>query len=482
MLRISVVDSSAESRNSLLQQIDRYVNSDVQDIALMPRVSLKPLTFEELKFHGNPDICVLGDEFIERDFAVISKIKKIIPHSVLIVKLKIGSDTLSRVEMLASLGVDDTFTDQTTAIDFLKKIILLARKRSAEKRGILVLIEGAKGGVGVTSVTAGLGEELALKGKRVALIDLDFETQDLSRFMQTRPFVNENLQLILSGMRPVTEELVKQCLIPVWQDEDGLFVMPPSPECEDLYSPRTTFSRSLLSILEVLDENLDVILVDMGSCTGSIRQTLYRAADKVVYLINNDPASLYASAAKLNKMRGMLSPTAQILVVENGSTKNGLSRELLEREFGLAVRLESNEWCLSRIPFSRSGLRWPGSGDTIASLGTDSTAVSLRAILKNLKLVEETSYAHSKTSIKYSSLRSFFVRVLKSQGKVISEAIPKPKPIELPTNSQTVESVNLESVERKLIPFKNAQRESQKQVEPVNQEIEEEFFVRAKVG
>ena len=65
----------------------------------------------------------------------------------------------------------------------------------------LILVDAGKGGLCVTSVVAGLGDALAAHGKRVLTIDLDMETQDLSRFLQTRPFVNENLQLLLEEQR-----------------------------------------------------------------------------------------------------------------------------------------------------------------------------------------------------------------------------------------------------------------------------------------
>src|SRR5262249_47302108 len=106
-----------------------------------------------------------------------------------------------------------------------------------------------------------------------------------------------------------------------------------------------------------------------------------------VYLINNDPASLYASASRLNRLRGMVGPSAELLVVENGSVRFGVTRAVLEREFGFAARIEEHEWFEGRIPFAKSALRWPGSGDTMYSAGGRVVVDAINDVLVALKVI-----------------------------------------------------------------------------------------------
>ncbi len=487
MLRIVVVDTTAENRNGLTQQIDSYVYADISEIGFIPRVSLKPLTLEELKFNETPDLCILGYQLFERDASVISKIKKLLPQTILFMKLNRGADTLSKIEMLAGLGIDEVFTDATPAYEFLKKLILLSRKREEKRGGTLLLVDGAKGGVGVSSVAAGLAETVWNSGKKVALLDFDFETQDLSRFLQVRPFVNENLHLLLSGSRPVSEEMVTQALVSMWQDDQRFYVMPPAPESDEIYSARSNFGRNLLSILELLDESFDVVVVDVGSARGPILQTLYRAADRVAYIINNDPASLYSSAARLNKLRGIVSPAAKLLVVENGSQRFGLESGILRQEFELAVKLESEEWSRNKIPFSRASMRWPGSGDTIASLGGAAVLEPLTGILETLGVLNVSQIAsRHEVGQSDSFLRRLFSRRsfgLRSEPALTSKASSS----EVDTLPEAADAIMIPSAKDqspKLLHFSpQLSAETMEQGTAMSESLEpDQFFVKAKVG
>ena len=81
-------------------------------------------------------------------------------------------------------------------------------------------------------------------GKRVILVDLDFETQDLSRFIQARPYINENLQTLIDQTAPVTSDTVKECLTKVWLDEPNLEVLAPFPETSVFMGPGLRLRRN----------------------------------------------------------------------------------------------------------------------------------------------------------------------------------------------------------------------------------------------
>ena len=505
MLRIVVVDSSAESRNRVVAELEMYFNAEVKDIGLMPRLSVKPLSVEELGFHSAPDICVIGPELIIRDVAVAARIKRAIPNTPLLVRLPAAEESLARIETLADLGVSDTFSDETTPLQFLKKVILLARKVSSPKEGLLILVDGGKGGVGVSSVAAGIAERLTVEEKRVLLVDCDFETQDLSRFLQVRPFINENLQLLFAGRRPVSEEFVMQSVYPVWGEEDGLFCMPPPAETEDLYDPHASYSRTLISVLEVLDEKFDAIVVDAGSARGAFLQTLYRVADRVVLVVSNDPASLYASSHRLKRLRGMVFPHTQILVVENAPSKFGLSRDVLEKELSLAADLQDGEWLAAPIPQRREVLRWPGSGDSMLGMGTGPAAKSIEALLNMLKVLKPGAYSSVERNGFVSrilevarqrffgeqpdalQLDSDYVQTADAQRKLLgaaSDAAAFPSSVEIKPQDETGKKRGSAAVFQFQAKMgnKEAPPEGHVQVEGPKQEEFEALFERAKVG
>ncbi|MCB0336966.1 MAG: hypothetical protein KDD62_11700, partial [Bdellovibrionales bacterium] len=227
-------------------------------------------------------------------------------------------------------------------------------------------------------------EKLLQIGKKVAIVDFDFETQDLSRFLQSKPFVNDPLQLMLEQSRPITEEFVAQALSPVWNDEQQLLCMSPAPEAEELYAANSSYSRSFLSIFQVLDGGFDAVVVDSGSARGSLLRTLYRIADTVVFAINNDPATLYASADRLSKARAWMSVGADLVILENASMKSGLSQRILRHEFSRAVQLDDEQWLSEAVPFCPRAARWPGSGATMVTLGRPQVSKAFDQLVERL--------------------------------------------------------------------------------------------------
>ena len=429
MLRVVVVDSSAEARNRITRRITEFLSSDIQELALLPPITVQPLSMQEIKFHEAPDVCIIGDHVISQDMAVVASLRKLLPHTPLLVQLTPETESLSTIEHLADAGADDTLSIDTDAITFFKKLVLLARKKKSSKQGQLILVDSGKGGIGVTSVVAGIAEQLTTGGKKVVTIDLDFETQDLSRFLQVRPFVNENLQLLFDGARPVTEEFVEQCVLPVWEEEDGLFCTPPCTDSEDLYDIHANYSRILVSFLEILDQQYDSVVVDVGSARGVFLKTLYRVADKVIFLVNSDPATLYASADRLSRQRGMMAPNAQLLIVENGNAANGLSREVLEREFVATANLADEQWADCAIPFAKSASRWPGSGDTISSINAEQTAKVLNRIihLLGLREIAPSDMGFRSAGNVSATLKAFTSKILKTKKPKELPAAPAQK-------------------------------------------------------
>ncbi|RMD85499.1 MAG: hypothetical protein D6808_05075, partial [Candidatus Dadabacteria bacterium] len=379
MLKLLVVDYTADSRNKIVNRITQLQEDPSLDKVFLPSLSIKPVSVQELKFNSPPDIFLVGSELVENDISVISKIKKLFPDVPLLVELGRRRNDLAFIEDLVRLGADDTVSEDIEPLDFFKKLIVLCRRPRESSQGQLILVDSAKGGLGTTSIVAALGEALCSAGRKVALLDFDLSTQDLSRFLQTKPFVNENLQLLFDGARPVNEEFVQQCLVAVWEGEE-LYCMPPPHDREEFYDYSSMYPRTLLSILEILDETFDFVLVDSGSLIGVMLKTVYRVADKVIFVVNNDPASMYATVSKVNSVKGFLSPRAELMFLENRPLKGGLERGILTKELTAALAPEEFEWIRFQIPACRSAFKWPGSGDTMASRGSSGVKKSIKGV------------------------------------------------------------------------------------------------------
>lgn len=391
MLKIFVVDETAESRHQLAQTISNHLTTAHREGVLLPQLSVVPLAIEELKFHGSPNLVVVGPGLVDAELSHLALVRRILPSVPLLVRLDAGRERLALIEQLARLGIDDVWGDSQSAHDFLRKLILMSSKVQREKRGSLVLVDSGKGGLGVTSITAGLGEALAVAGKKVVVVDLDFESQDLSRFLGVRPYVNENLQLMLDQKRPVTKEFVEQSVSPVWSESDNLWCLPPAIDGEALIAPNSAHSRTMLSIFEMLDEMFDVILVDSAGTRGSLLRTLCRVADQCLMLVSADPASLYVSVERLQRARSAIHPEAGLFVIENHTSSGLKLPEALREEFFEAAKLDIGEVFLGALPYHGAGGRWPGSGGTLYSISSARVARLFEAVCAQIGLIPEVS-------------------------------------------------------------------------------------------
>jgi cellulose biosynthesis protein BcsQ len=423
MLSIYVVDSTAEARNSIVSQYNSLILANTDESLFLPRVSVKPIALQELKFQAEPDICIVGDTLAKSELSDVSVVRKMLPKSIILVRLSKNNESLSMIEQLARMGVNDTISENVTAHEFFRKIILFARNTKKKNSGKLVLIDSGKGGLGCTSIVAALGQLLSEQGKKTVLVDLDFETQDLSRFLQIRPFINENLQVLLEQRRAVSEDSVEECLSVVWADQDKLKVMSPVSDSDIIYDPRANCTRTFLSVIEVLDESNDFVIVDVASARGPLLRALYRVADNCIFIVNNDPAALFASTDKVNRVKNMMGPGANLHVIQNIPNKWSLSTSSLKNELVSFANLDEEQWCSNSIKYSLQASRWPGSGFTIYEIAPRSVQDALDKLVVQAGLMPKSEQIKESFLSKIPLLKSNSDKILleKTKEKIFAE-------------------------------------------------------------
>lgn len=432
MIEIAVVENSAETRTRLVARIESYLSAQVPGLDLLPQISVRPFSPAELKFHAHPDICILGARVLQQDLALISSLREILVDTPIIAELSDALSSLQIVEQLARLGVNDTFDTLASPEEFLRKIVIFSHKRPKESSGKLIVVDSGKGGLGVTSIVAGLGESIAARQHSVVLVDLDFETQCLSRFLQVRPYFNENLELLLNRERAVNPEIVQSCLVPVWQDVDNLYCIPPVSDCDALHDRTSPIGRVLLAVFESLDSKYDYVIVDLARSRGPVRQVLLRSADHYLLVLKNDPAALFASVERLAQAKLELSQESKIALIENAPSPKGLSAPLLRKEISRAAKLEPANWLPTRLPLCSEASRWPGSGGTLYSLG--SRRLRKAFDLLSAQYLDPSAVEAAPPTRSMIRPRIELPKVLRQGGKrtasIEPHALPEPRPTE----------------------------------------------------
>lgn len=367
MLELLILDKSAESRNKIRNKLCNFIYKGAQGVDIIPRINIKPISIEELKFQNSPKLIIVGNEILSNDKGVISDIKKFFPNAILIAWLTEKLNKLFIIEELARLGVTDICLDNITAGEFFRKLIILSKKSKKNQNSKIIVVDSGKGGSGVTSIVSALGEMYLDKGKKVLLIDCDVESQDLSRFLQVRPFINENLGILLDGLKPISQDALQECYQKVWDDEENLYCMTPTIESENLYSGKSSYYKNFISVLECLDGFFDYIIIDTACFKGILKTSLYKLCDFLIVVINNDPASIFANLELLKSVKSFLSAESKLCLVENKHEKFLLDSQILKDEILSSASLLEDSYFLYEIKNSIQASRWPGSGATFYS-------------------------------------------------------------------------------------------------------------------
>ncbi len=163
-----------------------------------------------------------------------------------------------------------------------------------------IVITSGKGGVGKTTICAGLGRALAKVGTKVCMIDLDTQLNNLDCALGVENKVVFDIVDVVSGRVRCTQAILKIC--------DNLFLL---PSCQGFLSNALT-KEKLSKIFNILDEIFEVILIDSPA---GLEEGFLKA-------INNASESIIVAAPHIYSIRDA-SKTLRVLK-ENGIELNYL--------------------------------------------------------------------------------------------------------------------------------------------------------------
>ncbi|MBK7642490.1 MAG: AAA family ATPase [Planctomycetes bacterium] len=161
--------------------------------------------------------------------------------------------------------------------------LLSARPEHASgTRAPFLFVTGGKGGVGKTLVAANLALDLARRGKRVLLADLDLALSNLNVMLQLP--ATRTLEAFFARRAPLQE-----CIVTV---PGGPDVLPAASGAGELAALPAAERRRLLDGLSALAHNYDLVLADGAAGIGADVLSFAAAADHVLLVTTPEPTAL----------------------------------------------------------------------------------------------------------------------------------------------------------------------------------------------
>lgn len=184
----------------------------------------------------------------------------------------------------------------------------------------VIAVTGGKGGVGKTTVSANLAVALAERGRRVLVLDADLGLANIDVLLGLQP--RFNLSHVLTGERTLDEVIV--------EGPKGVRIVPASSGVRQMANLGSLEHAGLIRAFSELSHDLDVLLVDTAAGIHDSVLTFARAAQHVLVVVCDEPASL-TDAYALIKVLSRDQNVRRFRVLANQTRTLGEGRELYEK-------------------------------------------------------------------------------------------------------------------------------------------------------
>jgi len=191
----------------------------------------------------------------------------------------------------------------------------------------VIAVTGGKGGVGKTSVAINLALSMRLAGREVMLLDADLGLANVDVLLGLQPAFN--LSHVLEGKCKLADTILQGPL--------GLQIVPASSGQQRMAELSHAEHAGLVRAFSELDRPLDTLIVDTAAGISDSVVTFTQAAQEVLVVVCNEPASLtdaYALIKVLSRDHGV----SRLQIVPNMVRHAAEGRELFDNLSRVADR------------------------------------------------------------------------------------------------------------------------------------------------
>ncbi len=155
-------------------------------------------------------------------------------------------------------------------------------------------VTSGKGGVGKTNVSVNLSMALARLDQRVMLMDADLGMANVDVLLGLKP--QWNLSHVIRGERSLEEVLV--------EGPEGLRIIPAASGVSEMAGLSRSENAGLVQAFSELSGRMDILMVDTAAGISTSVTTLAAAADDVLVVVCDEPASITDAYALIKVLSG----------------------------------------------------------------------------------------------------------------------------------------------------------------------------------
>jgi flagellar biosynthesis protein FlhG len=184
----------------------------------------------------------------------------------------------------------------------------------------VIAVASGKGGVGKTNVSVNLGISLSKLGNRVLLMDADMGLANVDIMLGLH--TTYNLSHVLDGVKTLQEVIV--------EGPGGLKIIPAASGVRRMAQLTAMENAGIINAFSELNGELDVLIVDTAAGIADSVVSFCRAAQEVVVVVTDEPASI-TDAYALIKVLSRDYQLTRFRLLANMSKSEAHGRALYEK-------------------------------------------------------------------------------------------------------------------------------------------------------
>lgn len=391
-MKLACIDKTASARLMLQTLVVEAFNCSRESIGHLPVLDFSPATKEEIVIGGldSKDSIngpawagvVIGPGYeTEELFGLASEIRSSagkIPIFCFVTPENYSMRVLRRLERVSAevLRTDDS------SIRIVHSIFKSISARIGKSEGKLVTIDGAKGGIGASSIVLGIAHAALAEGKSTLVVDLSKEGS-LFHYLQTQKWQSSAYRTLLVDRLNASKTVLDRLVV---EAPNGIkLFLPPAggADIRELWLRSPQSLEVTLGLIELFKERYDLVLIDLARSEGLLPFSLVTRADIRLVISSNEPASVHLLNDKLTELRELptLSRTIVLLnlLVQESLTAADIEDFLVMHEASSSIEILS-------LPFDPLATSWIGTGNSIYTEGSQRLQSILRGLASAISL------------------------------------------------------------------------------------------------
>ena len=313
--------------NDSIQRVKNFADALKEDINIAGVASDEKSAMEDVD-RLNPQVVAITMDTGDSEMILIAKKIYMYKPEIIVVVYgdKLDNDTLKQ---LIGSGVKSVNNYPKEAKDFLKDIQQLIDEENTRlgyvNKNHNVLLTGStvigfyapKAGVGTTTCAVNTGVELAKRGRKVILVDLDLEFGDAASFLDLKPKKTiADLCIDFDTQNISISDIDKYSAL----HSSGLYVIaaPKSPE----YAEKVELSK-IKSLIDTLKIYFEYVLIDFPDGLQSAQAELFNMVNRV-YLVTSMQLTAIACDKHAMSILSVLGKKDNVYIIINRKDKQDI--------------------------------------------------------------------------------------------------------------------------------------------------------------